>query len=192
MGCASLIITRKSIGRPHQSVGGLFAGSTGFTHAKRPQGACAHERAAIIDSRETLPRSQSAPEVIDASSRRRLSKTHSIPLQLTALHQRSVRRPRLRLTHWPSDVSSRHPDRGRSSCPQSKTFRISSTMTASLLRRSRPATRPAESRPQLELAGINLSNADLARAVAAGSNELSDEELESVSSGTPLAALLIN
>ena len=42
-----------------------------------------------------------------------------------------------------------------------------------------------------ELAGINLDNSELAKAVSLGSNELSDEELESVSSGTPLAAVLI-
>jgi predicted ribosomally synthesized peptide with nif11-like leader len=42
-----------------------------------------------------------------------------------------------------------------------------------------------------ELEGIKLDTTDLAKAVQMGSNELSDDELESVSSGTPLAALLI-
>jgi predicted ribosomally synthesized peptide with nif11-like leader len=39
--------------------------------------------------------------------------------------------------------------------------------------------------------GITLSSADLAKALAASSFELSDEELESVSSGTVMAAALV-
>jgi predicted ribosomally synthesized peptide with nif11-like leader len=40
-------------------------------------------------------------------------------------------------------------------------------------------------------AGITLSHADLARALAAQSAELSDADLESVSSGTVMAAALV-
>ncbi len=41
------------------------------------------------------------------------------------------------------------------------------------------------------LAGIKLTDSDLAKALAQGSSELSDAELESVSVGTPMAAALI-
>lgn len=40
-------------------------------------------------------------------------------------------------------------------------------------------------------AGIDLSHADLARTMAAASHDLTDEDLESVSSGTVMAAALI-
>lgn len=42
-----------------------------------------------------------------------------------------------------------------------------------------------------ELEGIKLDSTDLAKALQMSSNELTDDELESVSSGTPLAAMLI-
>ena len=40
-------------------------------------------------------------------------------------------------------------------------------------------------------AGINLSHRDLARAIAASSHELTDADLEHISSGTVMAAALI-
>ncbi|WP_234838534.1 Nif11-like leader peptide family natural product precursor [Sinorhizobium medicae] len=40
-------------------------------------------------------------------------------------------------------------------------------------------------------AGIDLSHNDLAKAIAAGSPNLTDEDLESVSSGTIMAAALV-
>lgn len=40
-------------------------------------------------------------------------------------------------------------------------------------------------------AGINLSPADIAKSMATGSQELSDKDLESVTSGTVMAAILI-
>jgi len=39
--------------------------------------------------------------------------------------------------------------------------------------------------------GIELGHADVAKALVQSDNNLSDEELESVSSGTPMAAALI-
>ena len=39
--------------------------------------------------------------------------------------------------------------------------------------------------------GIDLGHADVAKALVQSNNNLSDEELESVSSGTPMAAALI-
>lgn len=39
--------------------------------------------------------------------------------------------------------------------------------------------------------GIELGHADVAKALVQSDNDLSDEELESVSSGTPMAAALI-
>ncbi|HEX2763723.1 MAG TPA: Nif11-like leader peptide family RiPP precursor [Allosphingosinicella sp.] len=39
--------------------------------------------------------------------------------------------------------------------------------------------------------GMTLTDADIAKAIAQGSSELTDEELQSVSVGTPMAAALI-